>query len=514
MTRQRKPSITIDPEFRAMIPPLTVAERAALKVQIQEAGRALNPILTWRGIIVDGHNRYDLCTELGLPYETRELDPSPINREAVKRWMFEHQAGRRNLSVDQQCMLAAVRGVEVAALRGLIKTHWAAEIAAEDPDLAQAVLAGTKTLQQAHNDLENAKRGPRAYTPRGPRVAAVAPEAPSLSPLEAHEAKLGTSKLRGENRALLDELKEHRERAAALDALTSSKLPPVKRRELKSSKREGCAVIMASDWHVEEIVDAGASPLGNVYTPDVAAQRCGRFFAGAKWLIDLHRPVFGLRDVVLWLGGDLLTGYIHDELKETNALSPTEALLWLKAHLIDGIQQLLADGEIERLLVPCSYGNHGRTTLKPRRATGGKNSWEWLLYMDLKREFGAGGAHADKRVEFIVEQSAHQYVRVYDFDLHFHHGDEISYGGGVGGITIPINKATAQWDKVKRCHYHHFGHFHQYLDLGQTVVNGSVIGYNAFAMSIKATPEPPQQAFYVLDSKRGKTCKSPIWVSE
>jgi hypothetical protein len=33
-------------------------------------------------------------------------------------------------------------------------------------------------------------------------------------------------------------------------------------------------------------------------------------------------------------------------------------------------------------------------------------------------------------------------------------------------------------------------------------------------MSIKATPEPPQQAFYLLDAKRGKTCKSPIWVRE
>jgi hypothetical protein len=43
-------------------------------------------------------------------------------------------------------------------------------------------------------------------------------------------------------------------------------------------------------------------------------------------------------------------------------------------------------------------------------------------------------------------------------------------------------------------------------------VNGSVVGYNGYAMAIKATPEPPQQAFYILDSKRGKTCKSPIWV--
>jgi hypothetical protein len=43
-------------------------------------------------------------------------------------------------------------------------------------------------------------------------------------------------------------------------------------------------------------------------------------------------------------------------------------------------------------------------------------------------------------------------------------------------------------------------------------VNGSVIGFNAYAMSIKATPEPPQQFFHLLDSRRGKTAQCPIWV--
>jgi hypothetical protein len=120
----------------------------------------------------------------------------------------------------------------------------------------------------------------------------------------------------------------------------------------------------------------------------------------------------------------------------------------------------------------------------------------------------------DPRVRVLADPSAHQYAKAYDFDLHFHHGDETSYHGGVGGITIPLNKAVAQWDIVRRCHYHHFGHWHQYTDTGRIVVNGSLIGYSAYAMAIKAAPEIPQQAFYLLDSKRGKTAKSPIWVSD
>jgi hypothetical protein len=58
------------------------------------------------------------------------------------------------------------------------------------------------------------------------------------------------------------------------------------------------------------------------------------------------------------------------------------------------------------------------------------------------------------------------------------------------------------------------GHWHQLVDYGDVTVNGSLIGYNAYAMSVRAKPEPPQQAFYVLDSKRGKSCRAPIWVTE
>ena len=292
-----------------------------------------------------------------------------------------------------------------------------------------------------------------------------------------------------------------------LSSLTATPLAPIKRRELGSGLREATAVFGLSDVHCEERVRRGETPVANEYNLTIADRSIGRFFAGAQWLIDLHRPKFAIRDAVLWLGGDLMTGHIHEELRETTAMPPIETLLWLRTRIVDGINRLLEDGKIERLLVPCSYGNHGRTTAKSYRALGASHSYEWLLYQWLASMY-----EGNSRVQFLADQSSHQYVHAYEFDLHFHHGDETNYQGGIGGITIPLNKATAQWDQAKKCHYHHFGHWHQYMDTGRIVVNGSVIGYNAYAMAIKATPEPAQQFFYLLDSKRGKTCKSPIWV--
>jgi hypothetical protein len=294
-----------------------------------------------------------------------------------------------------------------------------------------------------------------------------------------------------------------------LAAVTSQPLEPIARRELGSGLREATAIAGLSDVHCEEIVRPGETPVRNEYNPQIADRSIARFFAGYRWLIDFHRQAFSIRDALLWIGGDLMSGHIHEELKESTATPPIKTILWLLPRLKAGIDSLLDDQKIELLTIVCSYGNHGRNTKKPYRARGAEHNFEWLLYQILADSYAG-----NPRVRFLADPSAHQYVKAYDFDLHFHHGDETNYNGGSGGVTIPLNKSVSQWDKAKHCHYHHFGHWHQYIDMGRYVVNGSVIGYNAYAMSIKAEPEPPQQFFYLLDSKRGKTCKSPIWVRD
>jgi hypothetical protein len=328
-------------------------------------------------------------------------------------------------------------------------------------------------------------------------------------PVDRRQAEKRSALLVREHRTMADELANLREVVQFRERLASAPLPPIKRREFKSGMREATAVALLSDCHVEERVRPGDTPTGNAYNLAIADLRLGRFFAGVEWLVEMHRQRFAVRDLVLWYGGDLFSGQIHDENVETSAFPPIAACLWLQPRLIAGINRLRDKLNLERLNLVCSYGNHGRDTKKPRRATGAHHSYEWMLYQQLAEHF-----RNDERVSVLADASGHQYAKAYDFDLHFHHGDEANYGGGVGGITIPLNKAVAQWDRARRAHYHHFGHFHQYIDTGNIVVNGSLIGFNAYAMSIKASPEVPQQAFYLLDSKRGKTCKSPIWVGD
>jgi len=96
--------IVIDSEFQSLIPPLADDEYDRLEKSILEEGfHEWEPIVTWNGTIVDGHNRYNICDEHGIPFKQIERDfPS---REAAKIWIIEKQLGRRNLTSGQKAAL-------------------------------------------------------------------------------------------------------------------------------------------------------------------------------------------------------------------------------------------------------------------------------------------------------------------------------------------------------------------------------------------------------------------------
>ena len=95
--------IHIHPEFRALIGPPTKEEREQLEANLVAEG-CRDPLVTWNGILLDGHNRFEICDRRGIPYKTVQVDlPSA---EAAKLWIEENQIGRRNLTTDQRAAIA------------------------------------------------------------------------------------------------------------------------------------------------------------------------------------------------------------------------------------------------------------------------------------------------------------------------------------------------------------------------------------------------------------------------
>jgi transposase-like protein len=105
-------TLTIDPEFRALIPPLTADERAQLEANLLAEG-CRDPLVVWAQpdrtcVLLDGHHRYDICQQHGLTFSTVLVDKVTTRQEAVN-WIINNQLGRRNLTPQQASSLRGKR---------------------------------------------------------------------------------------------------------------------------------------------------------------------------------------------------------------------------------------------------------------------------------------------------------------------------------------------------------------------------------------------------------------------
>lgn len=91
--------LLIDQEFKNWIMPLREDEFAGLRENIRQYG-CTQPLDVWRGIIVDGHNRYKICKELSIPFDIHEMDF--LTREEAKDYMIRNQLARRNVTSEQR----------------------------------------------------------------------------------------------------------------------------------------------------------------------------------------------------------------------------------------------------------------------------------------------------------------------------------------------------------------------------------------------------------------------------
>jgi hypothetical protein len=87
---------TIDPGFKSLIPPLAADEFAQLEQNIVESGICQDAILIWNSTIIDGHNRFAICSARGIEFQVREIDFA--TRDNAKLWILQNQLARRNLT--------------------------------------------------------------------------------------------------------------------------------------------------------------------------------------------------------------------------------------------------------------------------------------------------------------------------------------------------------------------------------------------------------------------------------
>lgn len=335
--------------------------------------------------------------------------------------------------------------------------------------------------------------------------AAMAAEAEAQKHLQADAeiARLRSevAEARSKYKAALAAIEKRDERIERLTGL--SQIKPVSLRSKKPRKREkhkATMVVLLSDIHCEETVRPETVNGLNEFNLDVCERRLAELQERFHAMLEHERQLTRIDRVVVWLGGDLISGMIHPELAEENQLHPLAAKRWIGERVRGFLDSVSANAH--EVIIPTSCGNHGRTTEK-QRTNEAATSYEYDLYLSMRQQ------ERCKNVRWDVGEGHLNYVNLDGFNIRFGHGHAIKYGGGIGGIHVPLNKAIAAWDDVQRADLTCIGHWHQFSwGRGRYVTNGSVIGYSAYCVKIKATYEPPCQAAFVVDHGRNEVTRA------
>ena len=97
------PAPRMDPEFQAICPALSDVEYKNLEESLKKEG-CRDALVVWNSILLEGHNRYDICIAHDIEFKTTEIDLP--DRSAAKMWIIENAFARRNLGVVQKIDLA------------------------------------------------------------------------------------------------------------------------------------------------------------------------------------------------------------------------------------------------------------------------------------------------------------------------------------------------------------------------------------------------------------------------
>jgi hypothetical protein len=309
--------------------------------------------------------------------------------------------------------------------------------------------------------------------------------------------------LRAKYKAALEQIDRERERADRYTALQGvTPKPLTKTVKAKKGKRHNAtAILMLSDIHCEERVLPETVNGENDYSLDVCQLRMAELEERFLACLEHERNQADVRRVVVWLGGDFITGHIHPDCVEVAQLSPMNATRWI-AERLRGLIDRVAQAADE-VVVCTNAGNHGRSTEKNRIATELEHSWEQMMYFTLARE------ETNANVQWQIAQGHLGYVDLDGFLLRTTHGHSIRYAGGVYGLALPASKAIARWDAGRKADLTIFGHYHcwGWLRGARYVANGSVIGHSPYAERV-ASPERPCQGMAIVDHGRQEVTRA------
>lgn len=271
--------------------------------------------------------------------------------------------------------------------------------------------------------------------------------------------------------------------------------------ELKTTKE--VAALLLGDFHIGEVViKEEVMELGE-YNFDIFVRRL-KFLAESMKSITVKKlRGYEINKLIIFMLGDMVSGIIHDELKE-NAEDIVFQVLngaYVTAQFILEMTKMFSEIEIEGVL-----GNHGRLTQKKhykRRYT----NWDFIFYQMLGM-FLAG----NKRIKCHFPKAPFLITKIHDWGFLILHGDTIHSWMGIPwyGIQRALWKlGDLLQGQGHRIHYRILGHFHNTGEMdrapGEFIINGSVCGGSEYSLNAIHEFDRPTQVFFGVHKEIGIT---------
>jgi predicted phosphodiesterase len=276
----------------------------------------------------------------------------------------------------------------------------------------------------------------------------------------------------------------------------------------KSKAIAGVATLFLSDLHWGEVVFPNQVNGVNEYNLEIAEKRLYSTVEHAVDLVKNHITNNGYPGIIVFLGGDLVSGNIHEELKETNE----QPIMPVVMHLAERLTQCLRTlrDEFKRVHLACVYGNHGRNTRKPTAKQSAFESFDWLIYQLLRWKLGDDG------FTWNIPDGSDAFQEVYGHKYLLTHGDQFRGGDSVIGALGPVTRG----DHKKRSRNGQIGldydtmclgHWHQLVQMQRLIINGSLKGYDEYAYKSNFPFEEPRQALWMTHPELGLTFSMPVY---
>lgn len=343
----------------------------------------------------------------------------------------------------------------------------------------------------------------RKKTPVGPPKAAI-------DIIAEHRLASEVKRLKAENKSLLDRIAGENDFKSAIAGLGDPLEPVSFQASGKGSRSAETAVLDLSDLQWGEVIDLGVMDGLNSYSPEIARARLARVFDSFVSLITRHWAGPPPERIIIILGGDLISGEIHEELAKTNGMLSIPALRDCAAHISAGIRMVRAavKAPIDIISVP---GNHGRNTRKPESKLYAAHSYDTLCADLVEMEFKESGKWPSW-FRMFKPSSGDALIWIYGYRVLITHGDRIGSRGGAGFVgtaaTVARGFKKLVMDYAGRGISLDFiicGHFHTALQLEEGICNGCLPGPSEYSRDLRFRPRPAVQAFLTFHPRRGVT---------